>query len=106
MTTVDRVKALCKEHNVAISRLERELGFSNGYIGQLRKGTFPDDRLRKIADYFNLSIEDLTGIKKEPTVIADDELSAEFIKLFTQLSPAEREREIAYLRERVAAQDK
>lgn len=64
MTTVDRVKALCKENKIAISRLERDLGFANGYIGQLRKGTFPDDRLRKIADYFNVSIEYLLNLPK------------------------------------------
>jgi transcriptional regulator with XRE-family HTH domain len=62
MTTVDRVKALCKENKIAISKLERDLGFANGYIGQLRKGTFPDDRLRKIADYFNVSVNYLLGI--------------------------------------------
>ena len=62
MTTVDRVKKLCKDNGIAISKLEKELGFGNGYIGQLRKGTFPDDRLRKIADYFNVSIDYLLGI--------------------------------------------
>ena len=62
MTTVDRVKALCKENKIAISKLERDLGFANGYIGQLRKGTFPDDRLRKIADYFEVKVEYLLGI--------------------------------------------
>ena len=64
MTTVDRVKALCKENKIAISKLERDLGFANGYIGQLRKGTFPDDRLRKIADYFNVSIEFLLNLPR------------------------------------------
>lgn len=57
MNTVERVKLLCIERKTAISKLEKELGFANGYISQLRKGTFPDDRLRKIADYFNVSIE-------------------------------------------------
>ena len=46
MTSVERVKAICKERKIAISRLEKDLGFSNGYIGQLRKGVFPDDRVK------------------------------------------------------------
>lgn len=55
MNAVERVKSICKERKIPISKLEADCGFSNGYIGQLRKGTFPDDRLRKIAKYLNLS---------------------------------------------------
>lgn len=51
MNCVDRVKQLCKEQKVPISRLEKDLGFSNGYIGQLKKGTLPNDRLVKVAEY-------------------------------------------------------
>lgn len=67
MNSVERVKKLCKENKIPISKLERDLGFSNGYIGQLKKGVFPDDRLTKIADYFGVSTNFLmTG--KEPSI--------------------------------------
>lgn len=56
MNTVERVKAICKERRIPISRLEKDLGFSNGYIGQLKKGVLPDNRLRQIAEYLNVSI--------------------------------------------------
>ena len=36
-------------------QLEKDLGFSNGYVGQLKKGSFPAERLSKIADYLSLS---------------------------------------------------
>ena len=49
MNCVERVKAICKERKIPISKLESDLKFSNGYIGQLRKGVFPADRLAKIA---------------------------------------------------------
>ena len=66
MNSVERVKALCKERKIAISRLEKDLGFSNGYRGQLKKGVFPDDRLKMIANYFDVSIDYLmTGDEKE-----------------------------------------
>jgi transcriptional regulator with XRE-family HTH domain len=55
MNTVERIKTICKERKIAISKLEKECGFSNGYISQLRKGTVPDDRLRVIAEYLELS---------------------------------------------------
>ena len=37
-----------------------DLGFGNGYFGRLAKGSFPDDRLRKIADYLGVSAEYLS----------------------------------------------
>lgn len=55
MTCVDRIKAILKERKIPISKLERDLGFANGYIGQLRKGVLPTDRLLKIADYLSVS---------------------------------------------------
>ena len=87
MNSVERVKAICAERGIAISRLEKELGFSNGYIGQLRKGIFPSDRLDKIASYLNVDRDYLlygekqkapadTG-KREPS---DEEIYGAFFK--------------------------
>lgn len=47
MTSVEIVKNICKERKIPISKLEKDLGFSNGYISQLKKGVFPADRLKK-----------------------------------------------------------
>ena len=67
MNSVERVKALCKERRIPISKLEKDLGYANGYIGQLRKGTFPADRLKEISEYLDVSIEYLmTG--RQPSV--------------------------------------
>lgn len=61
MSTVDKVKRICKNRKIPISRLEKDLGFSNGYINQLRKGTFPSDRLALISKYLDVPISDLLG---------------------------------------------
>ena len=76
MNSVERVKQICKERKIPISRLEKELGFSNGYISQLRKGVFPDDRLASIAHYLNVNVEYLmTGNPtiQNPDLTAKDE---------------------------------
>lgn len=65
MNTVERVKMICKERKIPLSRLERECGFSNGYIGQLRKGSIPDDRLLKIANYLGMTVDQLTGVQTD-----------------------------------------
>lgn len=55
MNCVERVKQICKERKIPISSWKKTLGFSNGYVGQLKKGSFPAERLSKIADYLSLS---------------------------------------------------
>lgn len=80
MDSVERVKVICKGRKLAISKLEKDLGFGNGYISQLRKGMFPADRLAKIAAYLSVSEEYLLyGEEKAPTrkderLISNDEL--------------------------------
>ena len=70
MNSVERVKSLCKERKIPISKLEKDLGFSNGYIGQLRKGVFPADRLASIANYLNVSTEYLlNGTESEESAL-------------------------------------
>lgn len=70
MNSVERVKQICKERKIPISRLEKDLSFSNGYIGQLKKGSFPADRLSKIASYLDLSAEYLMN-GSEKTVLTE-----------------------------------
>jgi len=60
MDTIERVLKLCNERGVSIARLERECGFGNGYLGK-KKGSFPIDRLQKIADYFDVPLEYLVS---------------------------------------------
>ncbi len=66
MNCVDRIKSICKERKIPISKLEKDLGFSNGYIGQLKRGTMPADRLAKVARYLNVSEEYLLSGEENP----------------------------------------
>ena len=76
MNSVERVKNLCKERGIPVSRLEKELGFANGYINQLRKGVFPSNRLVEIAEYFGVSVDYLVSgteeTKKAPALTDKD----------------------------------
>lgn len=66
MTTVDRIKMICKERKIPISKLEKECGFANGYISGLKKGSIPDDRLNAISTYLEIEPFELsTGEKRE-----------------------------------------
>lgn len=68
------MKEICKERKIPISKLEANLGFSNGYVGQLKKGVFPADRLAKIASYLDVTTDYLlTGEDKKEAPTQEDE---------------------------------
>lgn len=78
MNSVERTKQICKERKIPISKLERDLGYSNGYISQLRKGVFPADRLAEIANYLSVSTTYLmTGEETEPELSERNERDIE-----------------------------
>lgn len=58
----DNFKALCDKRGVAPSVVVRALGLSTGNIAAWKKGQTPKyERLVAIADYFGVSISELTG---------------------------------------------
>lgn len=74
MSTYERVAKLCKRNKLAITALEKELGFGRGTIGKWKKGAEPNlASLQKVADYFNVSVDYLTTYEIKP--------NAEVIKL-------------------------
>ena len=81
MNTVERIKSICKERKIPISTLEKECKFSNGYIGQLRKGTMPDDKLIRVATYLGLSMNYLSTGEEETA--PQPRTASEHIKLIS-----------------------
>lgn len=60
MSEYDAIKTLCDKKGLAVTALEKELGFGRGSIGKLKNGgKTTADRLQKVADYFGLSVENL-----------------------------------------------
>lgn len=98
MNSVEKVKAICKERKIAISRLEKDLGYANGYVGQLRKGTFPDDRLVEIANYLNVTTDYLLGTEEKPATNEGSGLSEEERKFIEWYRSQASEKEKALVR--------
>lgn len=59
MSLFEKIQQLCKQNNTTIGGLEKALSFSNGSIRKLKDKhtTMNADRLQKIADYFNVSVD-------------------------------------------------
>ena len=66
MTFYERIETLRKQRNISQGNLEKELGFSNGSISKWKNSSPTPEPLKKLADYFNVSVEYLlTGKEKE-----------------------------------------
>lgn len=77
MTVYERIESLRKEMKLSQGKLEKELGFSNGSVSKWRNSTPTPERLKKIADYFGVTVDYLmTGkeeAQKEPQLKPKDE---------------------------------
>ncbi|MEG0830664.1 MAG: helix-turn-helix transcriptional regulator [Anaerovoracaceae bacterium] len=88
MSTYDIVIDLCKTRGIAPTALEKELGFSNGSIGKMKKNNTSAKRLQIIADYFGVSLE---------YMLTGKEITQEFVERvaldygFKKISPTEKE---------------
>lgn len=71
-----RIKKLCENNNTNIAALERDLELSNGVISKWKKATPNVETLRKVANYFNTSLDYLIGMTDIITpvkeIIADE----------------------------------
>ena len=81
MSTVERIKKLCEEQKITFAELERRIDLSNGQIARWKKQTPGVDKLEKVAEYFDVSIDFLLGrtekryfdlTKKEKTDIGQE----------------------------------
>lgn len=57
MTLFERIEELRNSKGISQGKLERELGFSNGSISKWKSSTPNPERLKKLADYFGVSVE-------------------------------------------------
>ena len=54
---LQRVESLCKEKGISISRLEKDCSIGNATIKRWDESAPRIDTLKKVADYFGVSIE-------------------------------------------------
>ena len=96
---VERILELCKKHGTNPRQVEIALGFANGSLKKSKLETIQASRVKKIADYFNVSMEYLmTGISDPPakSLIYIPTHDSNFMKWVKKLSdlPEEYRKEI------------
>lgn len=81
--SVQYVRDLCKERKIAISQLEKDCGFSNGYLNPKKMAKISYERAVTISEYLGVSVEEiLNGVKTEkaPTETGERSVSDNEIK--------------------------
>ena len=75
MSLLDRVKILCKEKSVSQTKMEKDIGISNGASSKWKNSSPSMEILQKLSNYFEVSIEYLmTGQNKPDKILnAKDE---------------------------------
>ena len=64
MGLYEKIQELCDDHGIAITALEKELGWGRGSIGKLKKGgSTSTDRLQALAEYFQVSTDFLLEVQ-------------------------------------------
>lgn len=55
----NKIAALCAQRGISIAKLEKSVGISNGTIGKWAKSSPTVENIKKVADYFGCTIDDL-----------------------------------------------
>lgn len=74
--SVQYVRDICKERKIAISQLEKDCGFANGYLNPKKMSKISYDRAIVIANYLGISADTILNgpeAKKAPALTAKDE---------------------------------
>jgi len=82
----DIIRKLCKDKGISVTSLEEQLGFSNGSL--TKNNSIRSDRLQKIAEYFNVTVDYLVNGETKEGYYADEETANMMQKLFE--SPGRR----------------
>ena len=72
--SVQFVRNICQERGIPVSQLERECGFSNGYLNPRKMTRLPYDRAVAVAEYLQLPVQQiLTGEAEQTRPAVTDE---------------------------------
>lgn len=96
--SVQYIRDICQQRKIPISQLEKDCGFSNGYLNPKKLRKIPYDRAQTIASYLGISVDIiLTGreTEKAPTVSSErdilDEVDIGFYNGYRDLDEADKE---------------
>lgn len=70
----ENIKELCKEKGISTHKLETESGIGRGNIGRWDTSSPTIEKVAKVADYLDTSIDSLVYGEDRPLIEADEDL--------------------------------
>lgn len=101
MRNVERAKKIAADKGVNISFVCREIGKSRGYISQMltTDRDFPDEMLLPVANALGVTVEELTGDRKEnPSQQSQSEVDADIKWIEQKLVEMSKEKREALMK--------
>ena len=72
MTIFERIQELAKKKDKNLKEISLELGYSKNYLYTLKTKEPAADKLRVLADYFNVSVDYLLGREEKSKYTSED----------------------------------
>lgn len=69
---VNNIRKLCTSKGISIRQLEASLGFSNGIVGSWEAKTPAVTRVKAVADYFGVTVDELLTETGEEATDGED----------------------------------
>ena len=89
MTIVEKIRALARQRDLSLPQLEQELGLGNGTISRWRSSSPNTEKLQKIADYFNVSMDYLLGREQYLTQKDEKDIAKDLDSIMEKLTSGE-----------------
>lgn len=89
MTLVDRIRTLANQRDMSLPQLEVKLGLGNGTISRWKTSSPNTDKLQKIADYFNVSMDYLLGRDVQLTTRDERDIAKDLENIMSKLKNGE-----------------
>lgn len=89
MTLVEKIRALARQRDLSLPQLEQELGLGNGTISRWRSSSPNTEKLQKIADYFNVSMDYLLGREQYLTHKDEKDIAKDLDNIMEKLTSGE-----------------
>lgn len=101
MTLYDRVCAIAKEKNLAISKIERECNLSNATIRRWTTQNPSLDSVQRVAHYLNTSIDYLAGDSEQAQPLCDgvplSQMESDVIAMLRLLNTHDRKNVVDFI---------
>lgn len=55
----ERIQKICDSNGITVSKLEKDLSFSNSTIRKWKNSSPSVENLKKVADYFGVTVDEL-----------------------------------------------